>query len=257
MTDLRDAVVLITGAGGGFGQHFIRQCLTAGSDLMLTDMDRQGLESCAAALRSEVQGGQILQCISADLSTREGCQALHAAAERTPDILINNAGIAHFGRFNEIPADEWERLMQVNLLGPMRLVSLFLPQMIARGSGHIVNISSMAGWLGSPGLVPYSTAKYGLRGFGEALHSELARSSIKVTTVFPFFSRTPILNSPRFGSLKRRPLAENTLSEPEDVVQAVLKGVQQDKAEVFPDPVARRLHWLKRFVPGLLPLLSR
>jgi short-subunit dehydrogenase len=257
MTTLAGAVVAITGAGGGFGQHFIRQCLQAGSQLILTDINVTELESCVAAIRSEVSTGTLLQIISADLSTREGCESFYRSVQKTPDILINNAGIANFGRFDEIPAESWERLMQVNLLAPMRLTSLFIPDMIARRSGHIVNISSMAGWIGSAGLAPYSAAKHGLRGFGEALYDELKPYNIKITAAYPFFSRTPILNSPRFGLLKDRNLPDSMLSAPEDVVKEVLAGVQKDKLHVFPDPTARRLHWIKRLVPGLIPRLER
>jgi short-subunit dehydrogenase len=257
MTQLRDAVVLITGAAGGFGQELIRQFLAEDAQLIVSDLNQAVLESCAETLQREVGRGAVLRCIGADLSTAQGCQALVEAAGVVPDVLINNAGLALFGRFDEIPAPTWERLMAVNLMAPMRLISLFLPGMIARGSGHLVNISSMAGWIGSAGLAPYAASKHGLRGLGEALSEELSVYGIRVTTVFPFYSRTPILDSPRYGSLVAHSLPDSLTSLPADVIRAVLDGIRHEQSQVFPDPMARRLHLIKRFVPWLLPLLAR
>jgi short-subunit dehydrogenase len=139
----------------------------------------------------------------------------------------------------------------------MRLISLFAPQMIERRSGHIVNISSLAGWIGSPGLGAYSAAKFGLRGFGESLGDELRPFNIQVTTVYPFFSKTPILDSPQYGTLKGAELPDRLLSKPEDVIRNVVRGIERNQRHVFPDPTARTLHWIKRLFPSLLPLLTR
>jgi short-subunit dehydrogenase len=257
MTKLQNAVVLVTGASGGFGQQLIRQCLQLGSHLILTDLNLNTLQQTADSICREVRGGTIRQCIAADLSTDNGVESLVRNISQPPDILINNAGIGLYGRFDEIPLHQWELLMQVNLMAPMRLVARLVPDMIRRRSGHIVNISSVAGWIGSQGLAPYSASKYGLRGFGEALSEELAPYNIHVTTVYPFYSRTPILNSPRYGSLKSKTLPESMTSDPAEVIRATLNGVCQNKAHVFPDPIAQRLHWIKRFVPKLIPVLYR
>lgn len=257
MTNIQGKTILVTGAAGGFGQQFIRQSLAAGGKLILTDRQGSSLEACARMLHEEVGSGEIVQCIESDLSTSEGCTALAQSVTQLPDILINNAGLGNFGRFDEIPTAQWERLMQVNLLAPMRLTSLFLPEMIARRSGHIVNISSVAGWIGMAGLAAYSASKYGLRGFSESLTEELAPYNIHVTTVFPFYSRTPILDSPRFGSLAAAELPESMTSDPAQVIREVMEGIRINKAHVFPDPTARRLHWIKRLVPRLIPLLNR
>lgn len=97
--------------------------------------------------------GSVLGTISADLSTPEGCAALVAAVHGiTPriDILVNNAGLGLGGVVSNVPQAQWERLMQVNLLAPMRLTAAFLPAMIERRSGHIVNMASVAGLMGPP-----------------------------------------------------------------------------------------------------------
>jgi short-subunit dehydrogenase len=204
MTQLNEAVVLITGAAGGFGQELTRQLLAANSHLILTDRDAAGLQANVTRIQQEVPTGKVLACLAADLSSREGCETLYREAIAlgvTIDIVINNAGMGLFGRMDEVPSEHWERLMQINLLAPMRLSALFAADMIARRRGHIVNISSLAGWVATAGLTHYATSKFGLRGFSEGLHQEVKPYNVQVTAVYPFFSRTPILQSPRYGTL--------------------------------------------------------
>jgi len=147
--------------------------------------------------------------------------------------------------------------MQLNLLAPMRLCNLFLPKMTARGSGHIVNISSLAGWVGSHGLSAYCASKFGLRGFGESLSADLEDTGVHVTNVYPCFSRTPILDSPQFGYEEKRVVPDYLVSDPSDVVGKILQGIRKNKLHVFPDKHARRIHYLKRFTPWVIPMLNR
>lgn len=147
--------------------------------------------------------------------------------------------------------------MQLNLLAPMRLSSMFLPRMIERGRGHIVNMSSLAGWVGSQGLSAYCASKYGLRGFGEALAADLKGTGVHVTDVYPCFSQTAILDSPQYGYEQQRVVPEYLISEPSDVVTRIIKGVRGNKLHVFPDKYARLAHYMSRFVPWLVPVLDR
>lgn len=250
MTELKGATVLITGAGGGFGQEMVRQFAAAGSRLALTDV------TCPEGVASE----QIVGYVAADFGTMAGPERVHAWCEEEGievDVLVNNAGISHFGLFEEYPSEKWQYLIQVNLLAPMRLTQLFLPAMRERGSGHIVTISSLAGWVGSRGIVPYTVSKFGLRGLGEGLLTELKGSGVKVTTVYPFFSRTPIIDSEAVGSLAKPKLRDEILTDPADVIRAVVAGIRENKQHVFPDAMARRVARLKRYAPWLLPLLVR
>jgi len=255
MTDLSNKSVLITGAGGGFGRHMTRQFRDAGCQLILTDISE-------SALRTAVEdAGDALQVsVVADLSTEEGSGVIAGTCNTrniVPDVLVNNAGIGVAGRLDHIPRERWETLMQLNLLAPMRLVNLFLPGMVARGSGHIVNISSLAGWVGSHGLSAYCASKFGMRGFGEALAADLEGSGVQVTNVYPCFSRTPILDSEQYGFDERRAVPDYLISEPGDVVKKIVAGVKRNRLHVFPDKHARRIHYLTRFVPWVIPLLNR
>ena len=258
MTELNQALVLITGADGGFGRQMTRQFLSAGSRLILSDRDEHRLNTLSEDL--QLAPGSILASIAADLSGEDGCKLLYDEIVKNgpiPDVIVNNAGVALGGRFDDVPRDRWEKLMQINLLAPMRLCHLFLPHLIERRSGHIVNISSIAGWIGTKGLTSYCSAKYGLRGFGEALSGDLEEFNAHVTTVYPFFSRTPILDSDQFGYEKRREIPMDMVTEPSDVVAAIIKGVRANRKHVFPDRTARLIHYISRFFPWIVPILNR
>lgn len=258
MTDLNNALVLITGASGGFGRQMTAQFLKAGCDLIVSDRNEGALHTLKAEFCG--QTARIRGAIPADLSIQSGPGDLFTGVEALglqPDVLVNNAGIAVSGRFDHVPQERWEALMQINLLAPMRLCTMFMPQMIARRSGHIVNISSLAGWIGSPGISAYCASKFGLHGFSESIAAELEDFNVRVSAVYPCFSRTPILDSEQFGYAERRTVPDAMVSEPADVVAAIIRGIRQNRLHIFPDKLARRIHYLKRFFPGLMPRLIR
>ena len=127
-----------------------------------------------------------------------------------------------------------------------------LPQWSRAAQGHIVNISSVAGLVGTPGLAAYSTAKFGLRGYTEALAEELHPRGVKVTGVYPFFARTPILRSPHYGDGAPPRLPARLVSGPDKVIAATLRGIERDAVHVYPTSVARVIDVLRRVAPGLL-----
>lgn len=258
MTELNNAAILVTGASGGFGRQMTRQFLDEGGRLLLTDIDAAALESLSGEFQTD--DGRILGNIAADLADEAGCHMLFDSIQAIgikPDILINNAGIGVGGRFDHVPLDRWEQVVQLNLLAPMRLSYLFLPQMIERGSGHIVNISSLAGWVGASGMASYCATKFGLRGFADSLASDYEEVGIKLSTVYPSFSRTPILNSEQFGYEERHEVPEVMLSDPADVAAEIVRGVKLNTRDIFPDKTSRRVHYLKRFLPWTIPVISR
>lgn len=257
MTQLNNAVIVLTGASGGFGQQFTRQLLQAGSHLILTDLDKTILQQQVAAIQKEIPTGKVLACLEMDLSHPNGCQSLYNAVKALNlpvDILINNAGIGLYGRMDEVPPEKWEQLMQINLLAPMRLSTLFMKDMITRKKGHIVNISSIAGWVAPAGLAHYCTSKFALRGFSEGLSNEVKPYNIKVTAVYPFFSRTPILQSERYGTLAQETtgVPDDMATDPAKVIKKTVEAIVRNKLHVFPDKTAKQLYFLKRYFPRLV-----
>ena len=264
MTTLFQKTILLTGATGGFGQHFMRQLLARDNRLIVTDLDVEVLTELAYRLRDEVGTGVIVACIGGDLSTGSGVNTFWEEVDALGepiDVLINNAGIGLMGRHDEVPQAAWERLMQVNLLAPMRLCALVAPQMIARRDGHIVNIASMASWMGDVGLTAYVASKFGLRGFSETLADELHQHNVRVSAVYPFYSNTPILDSPRYGSLAEMNSAETIdrtrLTDPAKIVAETLSAIEKDQMPIFPDKIGRFLYKIKRYTPSLFEILRR
>lgn len=233
----------------------VRQFRAAGAKLLLTDLTDRALLDVA-----DDAGDDLVGSFATDLAVEEGIRAVAdtcTSLDVTPDILVNNAGIGVAGRLDSVPRGRWETLMQLNLLAPMRLCDLFLPGMIERGSGHIVNISSLAGWVGSHGLSAYCASKFGLRGFGESLAADLDGTGVHVTNVYPCFSQTPILDSPQYGYEQRRTVPPYLISEPSHVVARIIEGVRRNRLHVFPDKYSRLVYYVTRFAPWLMPLLDR
>jgi len=255
MKNLANKTVLLTGAGGGFGRQLVRQFRTQGAKLILTDVSDNSLHEVV-----NDAGDDLVASVAANLASAEGCDTvveLCTSRDVLPDILVNNAGIGFAGRLDHAPRDQWESLMQLNLLAPMRLCNHFIPRMIERDSGHVVNVSSLAGWLGSRGLSAYCASKFGLRGFGVSLSADLEGTGVNVTNIYPGFSQTAILDSPQFGYKERRIVPEYLISDPADVVAQMIEGVRRNRLHVFPDKYARIIHYLSRFAPWLLPVLDR
>jgi short-subunit dehydrogenase len=263
MKRLDGAIVLITGAGGGFGKEMIRQLLRAGSHLIVSDRDRRMLRETTEAALATANGaalsGKLLGYIEADLSSAAGADVLYRQSRAmTPhvDILVNNAGMGMGGPFHDIPQERWELLMQVNLLAPMRLTAKFLPSMIARRKGHIVNISSVAGLVGSQGLSAYSASKFGLRGFGEALAQDMESHGVDVTNIYPFFSRTPILDSEQFGT-QPQTVPDSMIYDPEFIIAELINGIRRRQLHVYPGAIPKQIDFIRRMMPWALPLARR
>lgn len=261
MTVLRDKVILLTGAGGGLGIEMVRQFLQEGSLLILSDHPSIDLaERIKSIERQTSTTGRILGVVSMDLSESEGCSRLWEACQSVHpnvDILVNNAGIALLGPHHLIPSERWEKLMQINLLSPMRLTQLVVPQMIQRRNGHIVNISSIAGQVGPPNLASYAASKFGLRGFGEALSEELLAHHVFVTQIYPFFTRTPILDSQRFGGIDVQVPDKGPIYEPPFVIRELIQGIKKNQLHIFPGSIPKAIVAANRFFPSIVPYLSR
>lgn len=248
MNYFRNKVVLLTGSNGGLGAEMARQLSSAGARLILTDI---GEESVFAS-------PNVLAYFRANLSDLAECTALVEFCRTVSpviDILINNAGMATVGNFVDVPDEQWEPLLRVNLVAPMKLAKLVLPGMIERSSGHIVNISSIGGHMALPTTAPYGASKFGLRGFGLALQGEVKKHGIKVSNVYPSFTRTPILNSERFGYSQQKDLPDFLIDEVPAAVKAMLKGVARGQLEVFPSARAKALTDISRLFPDVMRVL--
>ena len=185
----RDHVVLITGGSRGLGFVMARQILRAGGKVAICGRDEETLQRAYASLQRE---GPVF-AYRCDITNREEADSLVYRATKhfaRIDALINNAGIISVGPIETMTLDDFESALQTHFWGHVYTTLAVLPQMQQRGSGRIVNISSIGGVIGVPHLVPYCASKFALTGFSEALGMELKKDHIYVTTVIPGLMRT-------------------------------------------------------------------
>ncbi len=227
---LSGKTLLLTGATGGIGRCLARELARSGARLALVGRNEAGLAALAKSLRVEDGAARALPC---DLSELAGHAALLARAEAALgaiDILINNAGVSCFGPFAEEDEAAIRRLIDVNLTAPMLLARAALPGMLQRRRGHIVNIGSAFGSIAFPNFSVYSTTKFALRGFSEALRRELAGSGVNVTYVAPRTTDTPLNNQAMRDFVEHTGAAMDT---PESVAQAIVRAIESDRPEVY------------------------
>jgi len=258
MERLSQRTVLLTGAAGGIGRALAHALAREGASLALVDRDRAGLEALATALPSRPSIHPI------DLGDLDGLDGLIQDvldAHGEIAVLICNAGLTVHGRFADLSPEEIDQVMDVDLRSVMHLVSRALPSLRQAGDGHIALVSSMAGLQAFPFQAPYSAAKGGLAGFGDALRMELAAEGIGVTTLLPGTIATGFLDAA--GDHEPATLAR--LSEtmkrwgtpPERVASAALRGIRRNRGRVLVGWDAHTLRALKWLLPPLLPLVIR
>ena len=259
MSYLKNKHILLTGAAGGFGTVFVRHLLEKGAALVVSDLD-ENLEAIESRTPARMPG--IIGFIGADLATSEGCRHLHEKCRETVgaiDMVIHNAGILVYGCYQDVPIERVYRLMQVNTLSPMHLSALFLPEMIARKSGHLVFVSSVAGFVPTAFETAYSASKCALRGFGMALSGELTGSGVSVTNIYPFWADTKILNSDSYGKMQAKRVRSFLVDSPEKVVCQAIRGIEKRKRHVYPGFFAKAAWQLTRLRPivGRQPVADR
>ncbi len=185
MTDLKNKNALITGAGKGIGKAIAIALAKEGVNVILVARTQEEIDSVAAKVRSLRVKALAITADVADINSVNAAVAKALAEFGTIDILINNAGIAAFGKFLELEPTDWERIIQVNLMGTYYLTRAILPNMIERQTGDIINISSTAGLSGNALTSAYSASKFAVLGLTESLMQEVRKHNIRVTALTP------------------------------------------------------------------------
>ncbi|WP_394249336.1 SDR family NAD(P)-dependent oxidoreductase [Arthrobacter pityocampae] len=248
------ATAVVTGAASGMGEHLARGLAERGSTLLLVDRDTARLDAVAASLRSTYPGSSVTT-FTTDLADRDAVDRLAtdllAATDRV-DLLVNNAGVALAGRFDQISMDDFDWVMAINFTAPVLLTHRLLPR-IPPG-GHILNVSSVFGLVGPKGQTAYSSSKFALRGFTEALRSELLPRGIGTTTVHPGGIRTNIALNARIGGN----LSNGEVKHAQESFDKLLTFPADRAAELMLEAVkARRARLLIGLSAKLPDLVSR
>jgi 3-dehydrosphinganine reductase len=259
----RNKSALVTGGSSGIG--LATGCLLASQGAHVWLMARN-TDRLKVAVKS-------LEAARVDPAQRFGFSALDVSDETqvskavkqviqefgVPDVLINSAGITYPGYVQDLSLEIFRQMMDTDYFGTVNLVQAFLPEMIKRRSGHIVNISSVAGFMGVFGYSAYGAAKYAVRGYSEVLRAELKPYNIAVSVVFPPDTDTPQLAYENgFKPMETRELAGNApVMSPEKVAETILKGIIRKRFAILPGSESKLYYRLTGWLGGgLYPIMD-
>ncbi|MEQ1840271.1 MAG: SDR family NAD(P)-dependent oxidoreductase [Verrucomicrobiales bacterium] len=253
MKQIRGKWALVTGAASGIGRAISLKLADEGVNLFLVDKDRERLLETVA--ESQTRKVEVIPAFCDLTNSSEISDCVGACLRACPggiDILVNCAGIAHYGPMIQMSADEWNRLLAVNLHAPIQFTRELLPTLLNRMEAHVVNVSSMFGLVGYQRWVAYSTSKFGLLGFSESLRAEFSREGLGVTSLCPGCVDTPFYDCTPCGhkGRKTRKPPRFILTTPEVVATKTVRAIRRNKPFVLVTPLAYLLYYAKRFIPG-------
>ena len=265
MKNIKGKAALVTGAGSGIGQATALALADAGAKLILCDINTRGLETTVADMPDNV----CLLQRTVDVSDRAAMAAFAGEVhEIVPavDILINNAGVYITGGVLDLSLDDWDWVLSVDLWGVIHGLHYFVPPMVQRGMpGHIVNVSSMAGFWIAPEITGYLTAKFGVFGLSEALREDLRGKGISVTTACPGMINTNLIQTTRFRLAGDEEQHREQLKEayqrrnygPEKVAQGILKAIRKSQRLALIAPESKIMYYMERYCPPLSRYIAR
>ena len=262
---LKGKTALITGAAAGIGRQ-VAQDLFAREHcrLILVDRNKAGAQQLADQLLRDAktkksEESQTIQVFGCDISLDQEVETL-GEIEKV-DILINNAGLTFNGTFETSSVADFQRIIDTNLMGTIRVTKAVLPALLKSYSSSIINIVSLAGLIGAPGMCPYSTSKFGVMGFSEALSMEL-HGRVHVCTVCPSFVKTDIALNAAFSDDVSEVDRQGTVSRMDDIVRKfgtsprrvsarIIRAIKKKERLSVINPEANALYFLKRMAPAL------
>jgi uncharacterized protein len=248
-----DRIILITGASDGIGKRLALDLAARGAVIIGCGRSTERLGALFAELQRISPRSITIRC---DVGSRDEVRAMVAkvlAAYDAVDILINNAGIGMRKPFVETPLETIEDLMRTNYLGTVYCTYEVLPSMLARGRGHIVNISSVAGHIGTLNMAGYCASKFAINGFSESLYHELKPRGIAVSVVCPGPVKTAFNRSFAQASPKS---PKSFIISPESVSQTVITVIEKKRFEMITPRSFALMCAVKRFMPGLFRAIS-
>lgn len=253
MQGFQNQVVVVTGGASGIGKALCQQLAAAGAKLVIADINAAGAEAVALELGAEAR--------HVDVSSADQVEALieqTVSRHGRIDYLFNNAGIAVVGDARDLTRELWQAAIDVNLMGVIYGSQAAYTQMARQGSGHIVNVGSLAGLVGAPGMLPYSTTKAAVIALSRTLRIEALAFGVRVTAVCPGFIESNIYESSRnagFSSDHTRRLISVPMVDTQVAARKILKGVLANR-ELIVFPAYAKVAWLlhRLYAPLITPL---
>jgi NAD(P)-dependent dehydrogenase (short-subunit alcohol dehydrogenase family)/pimeloyl-ACP methyl ester carboxylesterase len=263
-----DTLAVVTGAGSGIGRATACAFAAAGAEVVLCDIDEAASANTAALI---ARAGGVAHRYAVDVADAEAVAEFAArvcAEHGVPDIVVNNAGIGAAGAFLDTPADQFDRVLDVNLGGVVNGCRAFAPPLVERGTGgHIVNVASMAAYAPLSSLNAYCTSKAAVYMFSDCLRAELDAAGIGLTTVCPGLINTNIVSATGFHTPDHRSVASRRAQlermfdarryGPEKVATAILAAVRANRAVRPVAPEAYLLYGTSRLLPQVLRSIAR
>jgi short-subunit dehydrogenase len=262
MTAIRGSAAAVTGAASGIGRALALELAARGCDLALADRDEAGLQTVAAEINRT--HSRKVTAHRVDVSEpQQIADFAQAATSAHPglNIVVNNAGVALLGQFNEIDQAQMDWLMNINFWGVVHATRAFLPHLARQREAHIVNLSSIFGIIAPPGQTAYAAAKFAVRGFSESLRHELqmAASPIRLSVVHPGGVSTNIVRNSRAGTgvtdnERRAQLIERfdaaAKTTPAAAALRIVRGIEKNQPRILIGNDARFMDLLQRFRPA-------
>jgi short-subunit dehydrogenase len=253
--NFKDKVVLITGASSGIGKESAIEFAKSGANIVLVSRTKEKLEQVANELKKFNVTILICQC---DVSNKDQVKEMSKTVLEkfdSVDILVNNAGFAIYGSVSDLSIDEIESQMETNYFGMIYCIKNFLPSMLDKKSGHIVNVASVAASFGLPGIASYCASKFAMLGFSEGLKHELKNTGVGITVVSPIMVRTNFFEHPSF---EKMPKFSPTSLSSKTVAKAILKAANSSRLEIIVPSVVRGAVWAKNTFPYFInPILGK
>lgn len=248
--EIKNQVVFLTGAGGGLGQSLIKKFLEKGAKLILTDQTKENVLNGLKKIGISYPNKQIVDIVAIDLANQEEIisyfNRFYSDPQNHIDILVNNACLMSFGPFTEIPVQKWNKDIAVSLFAPMLIIQKVLPHMKERNYGCLCTINSLVCMSIQKYKTTYAVSKVGLKMFCDIIHEEIEDFNIKMTNIFPYFIKTPILYNVAAYGLENPKLIDDMLAdEPDDIADQVTDSIIKEKYEVYAGSAERCMRYSK------------
>jgi len=254
--DFKNKVVLITGASSGIGKQTAIEFAKLGSNIILVARRKDKLEQVENELKQFNVNTLVCTC---DVSKKDQVEIMSKTVLEkfnSIDILINNAGFAIYGSVFDLSIEEIESQMKTNYFGMIYCVKNFLPLMLKKKSGHIVNVASVGASFSVPGVSSYCATKFAMLGFSEGLKHELYGTGVGLTVVSPIMVRTPLFEHTSFTNFSKFSTGVSLSSE--TVAKTIIKASNSSRLEIVVPSVARAVIWFKQTFPFLInPIVGR